>query len=82
MGRNWQLKFDEIFAFFIGAILSVRFIGLFACYTGHSKEKEVIQMEIRYVYGHVEVYTREGEFLFSADTEREAREELEEMTAA
>lgn len=39
-------------------------------------------MESRYVYGHVEVYTREGEFLFSADTEREAREELEEMTAA
>ena len=39
-------------------------------------------MEIRYVYGHVEVYTREGEFLFSADTEREAREELGELTAA
>ena len=39
-------------------------------------------MEIRNVYGHVDVYTREGEFLFSADTEREAREELREMGAA
>lgn len=36
-------------------------------------------MEIRWVYGHVEVYTREGEFLFSADNLREAHEELEEM---
>lgn len=32
--------------------------------------------EIRYVMGHVEVY-RDGEFLFSADTETEARRELE-----
>ena len=39
-------------------------------------------MEIRYVYGHEEVYTREGAFLFSAETEREARQELEEMGAA
>lgn len=31
--------------------------------------------EIRYVMGHVEVY-RDGEFLFSADTEAEARREL------
>ena len=34
-------------------------------------------MEIRYVYGHVEVYTREGEFLFSADNEWEARSIME-----
>lgn len=33
---------------------------------------------IRYVQGHVQVYDAKGEFLFSADTEREAREELEE----
>jgi hypothetical protein len=39
-------------------------------------------MEIRYVRGHVEVFTREGAFLFSADTVREAQEELEEMGAA
>ncbi len=39
-------------------------------------------MEFRNVYGHIEVFTFEGEFLFSADTEREAREELMEMDAA
>lgn len=31
---------------------------------------------IEYVRGHVQVYDRNGKFLFSADTEREAREEL------
>lgn len=33
---------------------------------------------IHYVRGHVQVYDRNGNFLFSADTEREAREELAE----
>lgn len=33
---------------------------------------------IRYVQDHVQVYDAKGKFLFSADTEREAREELEE----
>ena len=33
---------------------------------------------IRYVQGHVQVYDYRGNFLFSADTEREAREELME----
>ena len=33
---------------------------------------------IRYVQGHVQVYDERGRFLFSADTEREAREELED----
>ena len=33
---------------------------------------------MRYVYGHIQVYNHKGEFLFSADSEREAREELEE----
>ena len=32
---------------------------------------------IRNVKGHIQVYDRKGNFLFSADTEREAREELE-----
>lgn len=32
---------------------------------------------IQYVYGHIQVYDYQGTFLFSADTEREAREELE-----
>ena len=31
---------------------------------------------VRYVCGHVQVYDVDGRFLFSADTEREAREEL------
>ena len=31
---------------------------------------------IRYVGGHVQVYDFRGNFLFSADNEREAREEL------
>lgn len=33
---------------------------------------------IRYVRGHVQVYDSRGQFLFSADNEREAREELRE----
>ena len=32
---------------------------------------------IRNVHGHVQVYDYKGNFLFSADSEREAREELE-----
>ena len=31
---------------------------------------------MRYVHGHVQVYDWKGNFLFSADNEREAREEL------
>lgn len=31
---------------------------------------------VRYVCGHVQVYDYHGNFLFSADNEREAREEL------
>lgn len=31
---------------------------------------------MRYVHGHIQVYDFRGNFLFSADTEREAREEL------
>ena len=33
--------------------------------------------KIRYVHGHIQVYDVNGNFLFSADSEREAREELE-----
>lgn len=32
----------------------------------------------QYVRGHIHVYNYYGKFLFSADTEKEAREELEE----
>ena len=34
---------------------------------------------IRNVLGHIQVYDRNGNFLFSADNEREAREELKEF---
>ena len=30
------------------------------------------------VHGHIQVYDYQGNFLFSADSDREAREELEE----
>ena len=33
---------------------------------------------MRYVRGHIQVYDVRGNFLFSADNEREAREELQE----
>ena len=33
-------------------------------------------VELRYVRGHVEVYSPEGQFLFSADTAGEAMREL------
>ena len=33
---------------------------------------------MRYVQGHVQVYDLSGKFLFSADSEWEAREELED----
>ena len=32
---------------------------------------------IRYIRGHIQVYDNKGNFLFSADNEREVREELE-----
>ena len=35
-----------------------------------------MEYEFRVVRGHVEVFDGSGRFLFSADTEREAREEL------
>lgn len=38
-------------------------------------------VEFRFVRGHVEVYSREGSFLFSADTVSEARTELLEDAA-
>lgn len=34
--------------------------------------------QIRYVKGHVHVYDFSGKFLFSADTEWEARKEIKE----
>ena len=34
--------------------------------------------EVIHVRGHIQVYDPNGKFLFSADSEREAREELKE----
>lgn len=36
---------------------------------------------IQYVYGYYQVYTAGGRFLFSADTQAEAMEELEALEA-
>ena len=33
---------------------------------------------MQYVFGHIQVYDHRGNFLFSADTEQEARKELED----
>lgn len=37
-----------------------------------------MQVQIKHVRGHIEVYGQRGEFLFSADNEAEARAMLEE----
>lgn len=41
-------------------------------------ERLMAMFQMRYVGGHVQVYDKSGKFLFSADTEREAREEMED----
>ena len=38
----------------------------------------MVMFDMRYIHGHVQVYDMSGKFLFSADSEREAREELED----
>ena len=40
------------------------------------KEQNIMDYSIVWVRGHVEVYDWAGRFCFSADNEREAREEL------
>ena len=44
----------------------------------NQKERLMAMFQMRYVGGHVQVYDKSGKFLFSADTEREAREEMED----
>ena len=39
-------------------------------------ERVIIMYSVRYVCGHIQVYNQKGEFLFSADSEREVREEI------
>lgn len=38
-----------------------------------------MEFQIRYVYGHYQVYSSSGMFLFSADTEAEAMEDLKDL---
>ena len=40
------------------------------------RERLMTMYQIRNVRGHIQVYDNRGNFLFSADNEREAREEL------
>ena len=42
------------------------------------RERLMAMYQIRNVRGHIQVYDYRGNFLFSADNEREAREELME----
>ena len=44
----------------------------------NQKERLMAMYQIKYVRGHIQVYDNRGNFLFSADSEREAREELME----
>lgn len=41
-----------------------------------------MNVRIKYVKGHVEVYDLRGRFLFSADTETEALEDIKLLEAA
>ncbi len=57
----------------------VRFMGLLFLYNkDRNKERQAVQMTTRFknVNGHIEVYSAQGEFLFSADTMEEAWREL------
>ena len=40
-----------------------------------------MRFEMRFVRGHVEVYDKDGRFVFSADNEREAEEDLAMLIA-
>ena len=42
----------------------------------NQKERLMAMYHVRNVKGHIQVYDMKGNFLFSADSEREAREEL------
>ena len=44
----------------------------------NQRERLMAMYQIKNVRGHIQVYDYRGNFLFSADSEREAREELME----
>lgn len=48
------------------------------CILLSSAERMMTMFTIRHVHGHIQVYDFAGKFLFSADSEREAREEMME----
>lgn len=55
----------------------VLFIGLYYRYnTAILSERVMAMYSVRYMFGHIQVYDGNGNFLFSADNEREVREEL------
>lgn len=59
--------------------IKVLFIGPNVAYTVAIQTERVLAMFImQNVHGHIQVYDYNGNFLFSADSEREARKELEE----
>ena len=61
-------------------IINIRFIGLNSRYTiaRNQEERRMAMYQLRNVRGHIQVYDWKGNFLFSADSEREAREELKD----
>ena len=61
----------------------MKLLSLTILYDECRKKKEAVAMEYKIIWvrGHVEVYDDAGRFFFSADNEREAREELRELAA-
>lgn len=61
-----------------------RYMGHLILYDIDKDEIGVIYMsyKIRYMRGHVEVFDSQGNFLFSADNEYEAENEIREMEVA
>lgn len=61
-----------------------RYMGHLILYDVDKVEIGVIDMnyKIRYMRGHVEVFDSQGNFLFSADNEYEAENEIREMEVA
>ena len=47
-------------------------------YIAITTERVMVMYIVKNIHGHIQVYDNYGNFLFSADTEREAREELKE----
>jgi hypothetical protein len=61
-------------------LYKLRFIVQLSWYAEDTKKgSAVMEYQIRYVYGHYQVYSSSGLFLFSADTEAEALEDLKDL---